>query len=102
MPQWDRDRIANSYPDERWQADCPPEAVILLRRYDHHVVWIAGRKALLLTYQWDLDSAERPRAARNVTVSFTYAAGHPQAPVEVQAVLDQLTFAPVGVPGQAK
>jgi hypothetical protein len=95
MAQWDRDRLAKLYADERWQAKCPPDAVPLLRRCDHHTVWIAGRVALLLTYQWDHEAAAQAILARTVTVSFTYPAGHPPAPAEVQAVVDQLTFAPV-------
>jgi hypothetical protein len=92
MAQWNRDHLAKSYPDERWQAKCPPDAVPLLRQYDHHTVWITRRLALLLTY---LDPAAQSNVAHTVTVSFTYPAGHPQAPAEVQAVVDQLTFAPV-------
>jgi hypothetical protein len=94
MPQWfrDRSRDAKAYPDERWRADCPREHVALLSRYDHHVVWIAGRPALLLTYHWAADPpADEPESAW-FDVSFTYAARHPGAPATVQAVVDGLTF----------
>jgi hypothetical protein len=95
MPQWDRDRSAMSYSDERWQAQCAPDAVPLLRRYDHHTVWISGRLALLLTYQWDLEPAISPTVTRTAIVSFTYPAGHPHAPAEVQALVDGLSFVAV-------
>ncbi len=95
MPQWNRDRSPGSYPDERWQSICPAEAVILLLRYDHHTVWIQGRQALLLTYPWAAEERADSNTARPFEVSFTYAAGHPSAPREVQAVVDRLVFAPV-------
>lgn len=96
MPQWSRDRAADDakYPDERARADAPPAHRALLRRYDHHVVRLAGRPALLLTYQWDL-APRPPDVAWSFDVSFTYAPGHPGAPAAVQAVVDSLTFAPV-------
>lgn len=98
MPQWSRDRSSASakYPDERWQADCPADSVALLLRYDHHTVWLNGRRALLLTYVW---AAERvgDDQPRRFDVSFTYAAGHPGAASSVQAVVDGLNFAPVSV-----
>jgi hypothetical protein len=93
MPQWSRDRAANpsKYPDERARARLPREYAALLRKYDHHVVWIGGRAALLLTYQWDLEP-EDDEALRFVEVSFTYPKGHPTAPPEVQAAIDLLEF----------
>jgi hypothetical protein len=100
MPQWDRNRSVPSYPDERWQAESAPDTAPLLRRYDHHTVWISGRRALLLTSHWDLEPANPP-VARRVTVSFTYAAGHPPAPAAVQALVDELNFTRVGDPDPA-
>ena len=94
MPQWFRDRARDrtKYPDERWTAACPPSLVALLLRYDHHVVSIGGRSALLLTYQWLSDEPANASNPRMLEVSFTYAAGHPSAPSDVQAAVDQLTF----------
>lgn len=93
MPQWSRDRFGDDakYPDERWQADCPAESVALLLRYDHHTVWLDGRRALLLTYAWAAEKIGHDEA-RRFEVSFTYAAGHPSAPITVQAVVDGLEF----------
>lgn len=93
MPQWSRDRSADKskYPDQRACADAPRSVAPLLRRYDHHVVRIEGRPALLLTYVWDIEPP-RDHRSRQVLVSFTYAAGHPTAPADVQAVIDTLTF----------
>jgi hypothetical protein len=96
MPQWKRDAPADRarYPDERWRGTCARESAALLLRYDHHVVWIGGRAALLLTYAWatqPLDAWLEPLAFE---VSFTYARGHPRAPAEVQALVDSLTLRP--------
>ena len=93
MPQWSRDRSGDraKYPDERWTAACPPSMVALLLRYDHHVVSIHGRSALLLTYHWSNGEADASNP-RTFEVSFTYAAGHPNAPSDVQAAVDGLTF----------
>jgi hypothetical protein len=94
MPQWYRDRASDSakYPDERWQASCPADAVPLLRRYDHHTVWVNGRQALLRTYHGVGEESARQLDPRRLEISFTYAAGHPSAPLAVQAVVDGLTF----------
>ena len=98
MPQWSRDRSreAARYPDERWRATCTPEDVAILLRYDHHVVQIEGRPALLLTYHLAAESAVDQRAAPSFEISFTYARGHPAGPASVQAVVDRLVFARIG------
>lgn len=95
MPQWSRDRTSDiaKYPDERAHATAPIAHAPLLRRFDHHVVYVGGRPALLLTYQWDLDKSNAD-ASVSVEISFTYAANHPSAPREVQLVIDALTFHP--------
>lgn len=67
----------------------------MLLRYDHHVVQIHGRPALLRTYYLATDSAEQ-LAAHSVEVSFTYVRGHPAGPASVQAVVDRLVFARIG------
>src|SRR5579864_5574955 len=99
MPQWSRDRAADQakYPDERSRALAPRAARAVLRRYDHHVVRVEGRAALLLTYHWD--SIEQRDALEGeeylpFDVSFTYPTGHPSAPAEVQAIVDSLKFTP--------
>lgn len=96
MPRWTRDPAAlrDRYPDERWTGVCPPAAVAMLLRYDHHVVWIGERPALLLTYPWAVEGLADSAAPLAFEVSFTYARGHPPAPREVQAVVDQIAFAP--------
>ena len=100
MPQWSRDRAADQakYPDERARAYAPPAARPLLRRYDHHVVRVGGRAALLLTYHWDVEQHDERLADDTpwpFEVSFTYPAGHPLAPADVQAIVDALAFTPV-------
>ena len=102
MPQWSRDRAADQakYPDERARAFAPPAARALLRRFDHHVVRVDRRPALLLTYQWDLAPQHGSLAddeAWPFDVSFTYPAGHPAAPESVQALVDSLVFTPGGI-----
>lgn len=99
MPQWFRDRSGDRerYPDERWQAACPLGLVPLLLRYDHHVVHIHGRPALLLTYSWGLEEPSTTSDSRTLEVSFTYPAGDPRAPRDVQSAVDQLSFSPVDV-----
>lgn len=98
MPQWSRDRAIDGakYPDERWRASCPRAAAALLLRYDHHVVWIDGRRALLRTYHWAAEPLSDAAELLPFEVSFTYATGHPSAPAEVQAIVDGLAFVPPG------
>jgi hypothetical protein len=100
MPQWSRDRAADQakYPDERARSYAPQPARRLLRRFDHHVVRVLRRPALLLTYHWDIAAETEDDAGEHLLpfeVSFTYAPGHPVAPAEVQAIVDSLTFTPV-------
>jgi hypothetical protein len=99
MPQWFRDRARDdtTYPDERRRAACPREFAALLLRYDHHVVWVGGRPALLRTYHWaEMAPSEWP-AELELEVSFTYAPGHPYAPDEVRGVVDTLSFSPMPI-----
>lgn len=93
MPQWTQDRSAeqSGYPDERRTYLCPPASRALLLRYDHHVVWIEGRPALLLTYGWNVAPPAADDAAWPFEVSFTYPKGHPPAPMDVQVVIDRIT-----------
>lgn len=44
----------------------------------------------MLTYDWLMDAA--PRDRYELVVVFQYAAAHPTAPPDVQAVIDQLQF----------
>jgi hypothetical protein len=82
------------YPDERWRASCPRTAAALLLRYDHHVVWIDGRRALLRTCHGAAEPLSDAAAMLLFEVSFTFAAGHPSAPAEVQAIVDGIAFVP--------
>jgi hypothetical protein len=99
MPQWSRDDTLASekYPDERWVARCPRAAAAQLLAYDHHVVWIGGRAALLRTYHWAADPVDAWPDALPLEVSFTYAAGHPTAPARIQQLVGSLAFAPIAV-----
>lgn len=94
MPQWNRDstRLTQRYPNERWVAGCDREHAEALRRADHHVVWIAGRRALLLTYIWDAVPRTDWPEQLTLEVSFTYAQRHPVAPEAVQRIVDSLAF----------
>jgi hypothetical protein len=96
MPQWSRNRASNrrKYPDERWGASCAAPEAPLLHRWDHHTVWIEGRRALLLTAPW-ANTAQAAVGQYAFAVSFTYAAGHPAAPVEVQRLVERLSFRPL-------
>ena len=92
MPQWStkRDAIAARHPDERWEGRCSREVAAMLVRYDHHTVWLQGRRALLLTYHWNAAPLENQSEPLQFSVSFTFASGHPPAPPEIQAVVDGL------------
>ena len=97
MPQWTRnpDALRERYPDERWAGTCSREAAAFLVRYDHHVVRVRGREALLLTYHWSFESLDAKPEPFRFEVSFTYPSGHPSAPREVQLLVDQLTLVPM-------
>lgn len=97
MPRWSRDSAALGarYPDERWTGLCPRADAELLIRYDHHVVWVGGRAALLLTYASGAAESAGTPGPLACEVSFTYPRGHPRAPREVQSVVDRIQFAPV-------
>ena len=102
MPQWSRDRVADQekYPNERARSLAPRALRPLLRRYDHHVIRVERRPALLLTSHWDAVEEADALARADLLpfeISFTYAAGHPHAPAEVQAIADSLTFTPVAI-----
>ena len=72
-------------PDERLVAFCPAEHGPLLRHFDHHTVFVGARLALLLTAPWTTKIQPDHQRFRFL-VSFTYAAGHPRAPKEVQNI----------------
>jgi hypothetical protein len=93
MPQWSRDRSETSrkHPDERWLGSCETAESALLQRYDHHVVWIEGRRALLRTAPSANESQPDPSRYR-FFVSFAYAAGHPPAPREAQAIVERIPW----------
>lgn len=70
-------------------ADCVAADVARLREMDHHVVVVDGRAAVLLTYHlWAEEPAERAR----VFALFRYTERHPQAPADVQKIVDRLSF----------
>ena len=98
MPRWSRDfdALRARYPDERWVGACARADAALLLRYDHHVVWVDGRPALLLTYAWAVEGLDALPEPLAFEVSFTYPRGHPAAPREVQAVVDRIVFTLAG------
>jgi hypothetical protein len=69
-------------------AKCTPQQAQQLISYDHHRIVVNGRDAVMLTYHWTDDMQE----SLSLKVVFQYAALHPPAPSEVQAVVDQLQF----------
>ena len=92
MPQWssDRDAAAQRHPDERWEGSCSRAVAAMLVRYDHHTVWLHGRRALLLTYHWNAAPLATQAEPFHFTVSFTFARGHPAAPADIQALVEGL------------
>jgi len=83
-----------AHPDERLRAPCTRELVRRLLPFDHHIVWLQGRPAVLLTYpllELDVDRAPEPIWCE---ASVTYAAGHPTAPAEIQAIARLLPWEP--------
>lgn len=97
MPQWSRDEnlARQKYPDERWYARCPRAYATQLVAYDHHVVWIGGRAALLHTYRWAAEPVDTWPDELPLEVSFTYASGHPTAPDHIRQLVASLEFTPV-------
>lgn len=63
----------------------------LLAAYDHCVVHIAGRRAVLLAQPWRAGETD---AHVYLQASFAHPAGHPSVPPPFQAVVDGLTFRP--------
>ena len=83
------------YPNQA-VAICTREQAAQLVDYDHHVVRVDGRNGVMLTYEWmPLEEHTGPFV---LTVVFHYADRHPQAPAEVQAVIDSLRFQVRGQP----
>jgi len=86
--------------DERVRTRCTRGVAERLRTFDHHVVWLDGRPAVLITYpllELDLDLAPEPIWCE---ASLTYAAGHPTAPPEIQSLAQGLAWQLV-TPGAA-
>ncbi len=82
------------HPDERVRAACSRAVAATLRANDHHVVWINGRPAVLLTYpllEVDLSQAPEPIWCE---ASLSYAAGHPTASAEALALARTLDWTP--------
>ena len=67
-----------------------------LVNYDHHVVSVNGRPGVMLTYEWmPLEEHTGPLV---LTLVFHHSGKHPQAPAEIQAVVDELSFQVRGQP----
>lgn len=83
------------YPDQA-VAICTREQADQLVNYDHHVVKVNGRPAVMLTYEWM--PVEEHAGPLVLTVIFRHAEKHPRAPEEIQAVVDGLQFRVRGQP----
>ena len=92
MPQWnaDRARIGEKYRDERVTLSCSRGDAEDFLRYDHHVVWIGDRPALILTYHWNEKPLKEFGEPLEFYLSFTYAPGHPAAPNTIQQKVSRL------------
>lgn len=86
------------HPDERVRARCSRAVATRLMSYDHHVVWVDGRPAVLITYPLlEVELSQLPEPIW-CEASLTHAAGHPTAPAEIQAIARALSWEP-SVPG---
>lgn len=97
----ERGSAPRRHPDERWRALCPPELAEQFLRYDHHIIWLEGRPAVLMTYPWHEIEPFPPSQALPIDVSFTFTAGHPPAPLELQALAQTFAWTPVAHPPAA-
>lgn len=71
---------------------CSPAQAAQLAPYDHHRVYLDGRAAVILTYHWPptYDDSD----TLTLYAVFRYAEQHPLATADIQAIVDQLAFAP--------
>jgi len=92
------------------RAWCTPEQASELTAFDHHVVEVDGQRGIMLTYHWwgpdgapvdgerlELVVLTNPIAgspASSWSDARRAVDGHPDAPVEVQRIVSQLTFRP--------
>ncbi|HZY41882.1 MAG TPA: hypothetical protein VFF59_07760 [Anaerolineae bacterium] len=90
MPSKTSGTAAEAASADRAVANCSAEQAQRLMRFDHHRVRVQDRSGVMLTYDWLMDAA--PRDRYELVVVFQYAAAHPTAPPDVQAVIDQLQF----------
>lgn len=70
---------------------CTRAQAEILVPYDHHRVRIGNQWAILLTYHWYPFEDGGPYTAHFVA---QYAMQHPEAPPEIQAVINELRFHP--------
>ena len=83
------------YPNQAI-AICTREQAEKLAEYDHHVIHVDGRLAVLLTYGWmPMEEHSGPFV---LTIVFHHAEKHPRAPEAVQAIVDELRFQIRGQP----
>jgi hypothetical protein len=83
------------YPDQA-VAICSYEQAEKLADYDHHVVQVKGRAAVMLTHEWmPLEEHTGPFI---LTVVFHHAETYPQAREEIQSIVDGLSFQVRGQP----
>lgn len=83
------------YPNQAI-AICTREQAAQLVKYDHHVVEVSGRRGVMLTYEWM--PVEEHAGPFILTVVFHHAEKHPQAPQEIQSLVDGLSFKVRGQP----
>jgi hypothetical protein len=83
------------YPDQAI-AICTREQAQQLVKYDHHVVEVNGRSAVMLTHEWM--PVEEHAGPFVLTVVFHHVEKHPAAPGAIQAIVDGLSFRVRGQP----
>ena len=81
------------YPDHLF-APCSRAQAAQLMRFDHHVIQVQGRPAVMLTYHWTNAYEEGFSGPFPLLALFYHTERHPAAPPEVQALVDQLHFQP--------
>ena len=83
------------YPNQA-VAICTRAQAEQLVKYDHHVVIVNSRPAVMLTYEWM--PVEEHADPFVLTVVFHHAEKHPPAPQEIQSIVDGLKFQVRGQP----
>ena len=83
------------YPNQA-VAICTREQAEQLVHYDHHVIQVAGRPGVMLTYEWM--TVEEHTGPFVLTVVFHHTEKHPPAPESIQSIVEELAFQVRGQP----